>query len=31
VLPDHELRKNWFDRNEHSLETSQLGIEGSII
>jgi predicted metal-dependent hydrolase len=31
VLPDYELRKNWLDRNEHSLETSQLGIEGSVI
>jgi len=31
VLPDYELRKNWLDRNEHSLETNQLGIEGSAV
>lgn len=31
LLPDYELQKNWLDRNEHSLETSQLGIEGSAI
>jgi len=31
LLPDYELRKNWLDRNEHSLETSQIGIEGSVI
>jgi predicted metal-dependent hydrolase len=31
MLPDYEHRKNWLDRNEHSLETSQLGIERGII
>jgi predicted metal-dependent hydrolase len=27
ILPDYELRKNWLDRNEHLLETNQLGIK----
>ena len=31
VLPDYELRKNWLDRNEHSLETKQLGVEGTVV
>ena len=29
IMP--ELQKNWLDRNEHSLETNQLGIEGSAV
>lgn len=31
ILPDYEMRKNWLDRNEHLLETNQLGIESSVV